>query len=153
MDQSSKRKGRDWAPMFEPNDFNRTNKPLMLDQYKLDSKVLLEYAQLCVTLRIRFLRRAIEVRSEPSVERTILDSLSQQRHELAGRRYTRKSNHYNVHNYKDPKEQTYPSLRCKKRRISELGIGDRLKIVYAVVIKKQGHVETAREHRVSVCTV
>ena len=37
----------DWAPLFEPNDFNEQHKPLTLDQFKLPEEELEHWGEQC----------------------------------------------------------------------------------------------------------
>ena len=48
----------DWAPLFEPTEFNEEHKPLKLEQYKLPSEDLRTWAERCVSIRAAIIERS-----------------------------------------------------------------------------------------------
>ena len=58
-----------WAPLFEPTDFNNEHQPLTIEEYGLTADELRAWAQRCVELRTAIERKSQEhTRAEPEVE-------------------------------------------------------------------------------------
>jgi hypothetical protein len=58
-----------WAPLFEPSDFNNEHKPLTIQQYGLTAEELRAWAQRCVELRAAIVRKSQEhAVAEPEAE-------------------------------------------------------------------------------------
>ena len=48
----------DWAPLFEPTEFNEEHKPLKLEQYKLPEDDLRTWAERCVSIRAAIVEKS-----------------------------------------------------------------------------------------------
>ena len=48
----------EWAPMFEPNEFNERHKPLTLEGYRLSEEELEVWGEACTTIRKKITERA-----------------------------------------------------------------------------------------------
>ena len=61
-----------WAPLYEPTEFNEAHKPLMVEQYKLPKEDLLTWAERCISIRTAIVDKSkLFLEEEPNIEVSI----------------------------------------------------------------------------------
>ena len=47
-----------WAPLYEPNEFNEAHGPLVIDNYRLSEEELRSWAERCTNVRVTIVERS-----------------------------------------------------------------------------------------------